>query len=109
MSEDANNLMEQARRQLEEHSAWLADEIRKMPSLVATDGAKELLAQQASQVKLRIVRADRGTVSVVWDYPDELHAFLRSQVAPQHLRDTLAGGHDVSVEQPAFTVKREEG
>lgn len=107
MSEDANNLMEQARRQLAEHAAWLADEIRKIPSLVATDGAKELLAQQAAQIRLRFVRADRGNVSVVWDYPDELHAFLRSEVAPKHLRDTLAGGHDVSVEQPSFSVKRE--
>lgn len=107
MSDDANNLMEQARRQLEEHTTWLADEIRKLPSDVAMDGAKELLAQQAGQIKLRLVRADRGNVSIVWDYPDELHAFLRSSTAPKHLRDTLAGGYDVSVDQPAFTVKRE--
>lgn len=107
MSEaDVNELMTQAQKQLAEHAEWLAVEIEKMPTNVDMAAGKALLCAQAQQIKLRMVRSDKGIASVVWEYPDELGAFLRSTGAPQHLRDTLTGGHIVSTEQPAFTAVR---
>lgn len=106
MSETARNLMETARKQLDEHIAWLVAEIEKIPADVGMAGGKVLILHQAYSIKLRVVTTNSGRVSVVWDYPDELIAFLRSEAAPKHLRDTLAGGHLVSSDQPAFAVKR---
>lgn len=103
---DANKLMAEATKQLAEHVEWLAEEIEKIPSDLGMVGAKALLVAQTSAIKLRVVRADQGDVSVVWEYPDELGAFLKSPTTPKHLRDTLAGGRIVSTEQPAFSVVR---
>ena len=104
---DVNKLMADAVKQLAEHAAWLADEIDKIPSDTGMAGAKALLIAQAGHIKLRMVRADKDQgVSIVWDYPDELGAYLRHPLTPKHLRDTLAGGHIVNTEQPAFTAKR---
>ena len=100
------NLMEDAQRQLDEHKVWLANEIRAMPADVQLIAAREMLATQASMIKLRIVQANRGVATVIYDYPDELVAFLRSDVAPKHLRDTLAGAHVVDQNTPTFTVQR---
>lgn len=106
---EAEELMATAQKQLEEHREWLALEIEKIP---ITDGDQEArksitwLAAQARSIKLRLVKASGTTVSVVYEYPDELYAYL-SRRAPQHLRDTLAGGHAVDPNQPAFTAKRE--
>lgn len=101
------DLMSAAQKQLEEHSAWLAAEIKKINSTTTTsDAAIAFLAHQAGQIKLRMVRAGKEHVSVVWDYPDELVAYLRNPGTPQHLRDTLAGGHFVSTETPASFAKR---
>jgi hypothetical protein len=103
---DADNLMETASRQLGEHVAWLVAEIEKIPADVGMTGSKALLIYQARSIKLRMVTANNNRVSVVWDYPDELIAFLRAETTPKHLRDTLAGGHFVSTEQPAFKAER---
>lgn len=103
---DVNKLMEDATKQLAEHVEWLATEIEKLPATSNMTAAKALLVSQARQIKLRVVRAHSGVASVVWEYPDELGAYLKSPVAPQHLRDTLAGGHVVSTEQPAFTASK---
>jgi hypothetical protein len=104
---DVNKLIEDATNQLAEHAVWLAAEIQKIPADVGMAGGKALLVAQVSQIKLRMVRADKDRgASIVWDYPDELGAYLRAESTPQHLRDTLAGGHFVDTEQPAFSVKR---
>lgn len=102
----AVSLMETASKQLEEHKAWLAAEIRAMPADIQLIAAREMLATQAGMIRLRVVQANRGVATVVYDYPDELYAFLKSDVAPKHLRDTLAGGHGVDTSTPTFTVKR---
>lgn len=103
---ELDDLMVQAQKQLAEHVFWLHDEIKKMPADVGSEGVKAALCHQTTLITLRMVRADKGAVSVVWDYPDELGAFLRHPSTPQHLRDTLAGGHLVNSEQPAFTATR---
>lgn len=103
---DTDTLMETALRQLDEHAAWLVAEIDKIPAEFSMAGSKALLTHQARSIKLRLVTANNNRVSVVWDYPDELIAFLRAETTPKHLRDTLAGGHFVSTEQPAFKAER---
>lgn len=103
---DVNKLMEDATKQLAEHVEWLVAEIKKIPADVGMQGGVILLCEQARMIKLRMARAISGNVSVVWEYPDELAAFLRSPGTPKHIRDTLAGGHVVNTEQPAFTAKR---
>lgn len=108
-------LIDEARKQLDEHRAWLAAEIRKVEfGDPALDSTREPLALQVGMIQLRAARVlgttdapHRATLSVVYDYPDELFMFLTSDLAPAHLRATVEGGHVVSPEQPAFTVERE--
>jgi hypothetical protein len=104
---DVNKLMTDAQKQLEEHVEWLAGEIDKLPTDVALAAAKAMLVTQAKQIRLRVVRVDQGRTSIVWDYPDELLLWLRAPGTPQHLRDTLAGGHLVSPDTPASSFRRE--
>lgn len=106
-TEEVERLMTAAQVQLDEHSVWLMKEISKLPAEVAMEGAKGVLTWQCTQIKLRMVQAAGGAVSIVYSYPDELHAFLTNQNTPKHLRDTLAGSHDVTDEKPAFTAVRE--
>jgi len=107
---DTDNLVSQAQMQLDEHRAWLEAEIRKVdPGVFLGSGAPAattVLAAQAREIKLRVVKTSGRTVSVVWDYPDELYAYLRSELAPKHLRDTLADGHVVDPNQPASSWRR---
>jgi hypothetical protein len=107
MSNDVNELMKVAHQQLFEHAQWLNQEIMKIPSFIESDGMKILLAEQALQIKIRMVKSDRGIASVVYEYPDELAAYLQNPATPKHLRDSLAGGHQVSQDQPTFTATRE--
>ena len=81
-------------------------EIEKIPADVKLSGTKAFLCGQVRMIKLRMARARNGVASVIWEYPDELAAFLRLPSTPQHLRETIAGGHLVATEQPAFTAKR---
>jgi hypothetical protein len=104
---DANKLMADALQQLAEHKAWLKDEIDKIPSEINMAAAKSMLRSQVDMIKLRLARVDQNRASVVYDYPDELFAFLQAPSTPQLLRDTLVGGHLVSTEQPAHTFRRE--
>lgn len=105
---EVDDLMEMALKQLAEHvELFLVPEINKIPTDVGMAAGKALLIAQARMIKLRMVRSDKGIASVVWEYPDELGAFLKAPGTPQHLRDTLAGGHVVSTEQPAFTVVKQ--
>ena len=103
---DVNELMAMAQEQLDDHKVWLADRIRAMPADVSTIAARELLATQAGQIRVRLASVRNGRASIVYDYPDELHAFLRSGSAPKELRDTLAEGHDIDPSQPASSFKR---
>jgi hypothetical protein len=103
---DVDDLVEKAQKQLDEHKKWLAGQIYVLPSVVAMDAAKQLLVAQADQIRLRVAKANGKLVSVVYEYPDELYAFLRSDATPQHLRDALAGGHVVDPNQPTFSAKR---
>jgi protein involved in ribonucleotide reduction len=103
---DIEQLMTNASKQLAEHQEWLIAEIQKIPADYGFTMAKEFLVVQVGQIKLRMARARGGIASVVWEYPDELIAFLRNEHTPKHLRDTVADGHNVSTEQPAFTAKK---
>lgn len=111
-AEEVDDLVTQAQRQLDEHKAWLEVEIRKIdPGVFLGSGAvagTSILAHQVQQIRLRVARV-RGTVaSVVYEYPDELVAFLRSDLAPPHLRASIAGGHVLDPNQPTFTARRED-
>lgn len=113
MSEDdakrsTDDLVAQAQAQLDEHKRWLAAEIREHVPALQGDGQAANLASQAEQIRLRAARAGRSLVSVVWEYPDELYAFLSSDAAPRHLRDAVAGGHRLDPSKPASTWKRED-
>lgn len=103
---EADDLVETAQRQLEEHKEWLAREISDVSPDVLKVGQMLLLATQARQIKLRVVRASTNVATVVWEYPDELFAFLRSDLASKRLRDSLAGGHVVDPDQPASSWRR---
>lgn len=105
---DVDDLVTKAQQQLDEHKEWLASAIDGIlpPPGSSLVHRRRALADQARQITLRVVKASAQTVSVVWDYPDELYAFLRSEHAPKHLRDSLAGGHVVSPNQPASKLRR---
>lgn len=104
---DANKLMTDAQKQLDEHKIWLRDEIDKLPTNVNMAATKSMLCSQVDLIKLRLVRVDQSRASVVYDFPDELLAFLQAESTPEHLRAAIAGGHVVSTETPAHTFKRE--
>lgn len=112
MSDDAErnaevtSLMDDARKQLDEHAAWLMNEIEQIPASLELAGGKAILVGQCAQIKLTMVRAHDGRASVVWGYPDELYAFLRHPATPKHLRDTLRGGALVSNTEQATTHRR---
>lgn len=104
---DVDELVEKAQRQLDEHKKWLAGQIYTAGGMI--DPHKMMLAAQASEIKLRVAKAAGGVVSVVYDYPDELFAFLSAETTPKHLRDTLAGGHVVDPNQRTYEAKRVHG
>lgn len=99
---DADDLVTKAQKQLDEHKTWLRLEIGKI-AMSTTDSVT--LMYQAGEIRLRVAKVSQ-VVTVVWEYPDELIAFLRSDLAPKHLRDTLAGGHVVDPNQPAWSARR---
>lgn len=109
MSEATDDLITKAQQQLDEHKEWLATEIEKLSPEPGHGLALYVLcAWQARQIKLRVARCtSHKTISVVWEYPDELVAFLRAETTPKHLRDSLAGGHVVDPSQRTFTATRE--
>jgi len=105
MTSEADNLVAMAQKQLDEHKEWLAGQIAEVPPDVLKVGQMLLLATQARQITLRVVQAAK-VVSVVWEYPDELAAWLQSDLAPKHLRDDFAGGHVVDPNKPLTSVRR---
>lgn len=104
---DVDDLVEKAQRQLDEHKEWLAAEIGKVEGPVSVPWSRQLISDQVREIKLRVARTNGRVASVVYEYPDELYAFLRSDDAPKHLRDTLSSGHVVDPNQPTFTAQRE--
>ncbi len=111
MSEATDDLIAKAQQQLDEHKKWLHDELMK---LGAADEPRQdpkwvILVHQASQIKLRVAKVSGRVASVVYEYPDELVAFLRAETTPKHLRDSLAGGHVVDPSQRTFTAMRTDG
>jgi hypothetical protein len=104
---EAEDLVATARRQLDEHKRWLTAELLTIPPTAGAYLVKDVLVTQARSIELRVVKAVGTTVSVVYDYPDELFRFLSSDDAPPHLRASLAGGHVVNPDRPVSTVTRE--
>lgn len=104
---DADLLVQTAQRQLDEHKEWLIMELSKEAVVRAgQDGFLDLIAS-VRELRLRVVRAAPKFVTVVYDYPDELYAYLVDPATPAHLRDSLARGHVVNPDQPASTAVRE--
>lgn len=110
-----NDLITKAQQQLDEHKAWLRSEIGKLPITTwvppefvwSGEGMRAFLVSLADQIKLNMVKVSGRVASVVYEYPDELYRFLKSEIAPKHLRDSLAGGHVVDPSQRTFTATRE--
>jgi len=98
---DINKLMEDALVQLDEHKQWLCS---RLSELEPPPPRREVLKAQAMEIKLQVASADKGRVTLVYEYQDELHAFLRSETTPKDLRDSLAGGYDVSAESQAVRL-----
>jgi len=103
---EVDDLVALAQKQLDEHSEWLAVEIGKIEGPISVPWPRQLMIDQARAIRLRVARTTGTVASVVYEYPDELYAFLTSEAAPKHLRDSLAGGHVVSPNQPASTLRR---
>ena len=101
-----DNLVAAAQRQLDEHKTWLATEIHNLQVNAGTPWAITLYVNQVKQIRLRVASAAGGRVQVIYEYPDELYAFLSSSDAPPQLRATLDGGHAVDPDVPSSTVKR---
>lgn len=109
MSESTDDLITKAQQQLDEHKKWLRDEFMKLGT---ADGPRQdpkwvILVHQAGEIRLRVAKVSGRVASVVYEYPDELVAFLRAETTPKHLRDSLAGGHVVDPSQRTFTATRE--
>jgi len=120
MTEEYQQLMAIAVKQLDEHKVWLKDRIAALTSMTSFDRAT--LAYQVDRIELETVYAEpnvtqllyedgvlvpKKTMSLVWQYPDELIAFLTSDLATEELRNTLDGANFHSEEdQPAFHLKK---
>lgn len=108
---EVGTLVAQAQDQLEQHKQWLRNQIG-MSSMTSSVGQPtepwSTMMRLATEIKLRVVRVSGATASIVYEYPDELYAWLRSE-APQHLRDTLDGSHVVDPSQPASTARQVRG
>jgi hypothetical protein len=105
---DVNKLMSDAQQQLDEHKVWLKQQMHAWMN--TQDGGEWKLdfrktIMLVDDVKLRMSRVDE-VVSILWEYPDELTAFLRSVTAPEHLRKSLEDGHVVDMNQPGFSARR---
>lgn len=106
---DVEKLMSAALAQLEEHKAWLKDQMHEWMN--AEPGGEwklnfRLVINMVDDIKLRMSRADEGEVTVLWEYPDDLLAFFRLETTPAHLRATLEGGRVVDLDQPGLSAKR---
>jgi hypothetical protein len=106
MTTEVDDLVSKVQKQLEEHKAWLAAEIGKISPWVRLIGEQTELVNLSQEIKLRVTKVSNGVVTAIYDYPDKLYMFLRSEDAPRHLRDSLDGHHVVNPNQPTFTAKR---
>ncbi len=104
---ESDDLVAHAQKQLDEHKTWLAGQIYMCPNVPGGDVGKHFLITQSEQIRLRVAKTSGNVVSVVWEYPDELYAFLNSELTPVHLRAAIAGGHVVDPNKPTFEVRRE--
>lgn len=114
---DAEDLVAKAQQQLDEHKEWLVRQLCQVREDVPAGGEMAdssgnltevgELVRQVYMIRLRLTQVSGKVVSVVYEYPDELYAFLSSDKTPKHLRDALAGGHVVDPGKPLTTVKRE--
>lgn len=108
---DVDDLVTTAQRQLDEHKTWLRKQFGLIlvhePDYSKTVNAWRILIAQVDEIRLRVARASRSVVTVVYEYPDELYTWLSSDAAPKHMQDSLAGGHVVDPNQPTLTVRRD--
>ena len=98
-------LLEAARSQLFEHKLYMLNNIFAHSRETGMDEAiYQDLRTEIQDIRLDYVTSDPGllekgingealsTISMVWDYPDVLHAFLSSPQCPTDLAASLRGG-----------------
>ncbi len=106
---DVSQLISDAQQQLDEHKVWLKRQMHDF--MIAKEGGEwklqfRTLIAQVDDIKLRMSKADEGGISALWEYPDELAAWLRSPQAPEPLRKSITEGRSVDMNQPGFTATR---
>jgi hypothetical protein len=102
LSNTTNRLLAAAQAQLDEHRTWLTAEIVNLAATHATVVSqleRLTMVELVDQVHLATVKLEgqpdvhgNALVSVVYEYPDELYAFLQRPELPESLRKTLIGG-----------------
>lgn len=122
ITEEYRQLVDAALQQLSEHKQWLKEKL--IDSSVGTMSLVVLntLVYMVDHITLETVYAEpnvtqlvlvggamvqKKTLSLVWQYPEELLTFLMSPSAPEELRASLNGASIHGPEdQPAFTIKQ---
>jgi hypothetical protein len=102
-------LMSDSQQQLDEHKVWLKQQMIEWMNTQDSGEWKlqfRVLIAQVDEVKLRMSKAEEDSVTTVWEFPDELAAYLRDPETPEHIRKALEGGHVVDMNKPGFEAKR---
>lgn len=122
MTAEFRELADKAQKQLDEHKAWLKDRIWTLMVGEMSLVMLNLLMYQVDHIRLETVRAEpnvtqlvkegehtvaKPTISVIYEYPDELFAFLTNDATPAELRASMVSANvDKLGDQPALQVKR---
>jgi hypothetical protein len=107
MGEEYRTLLDQALQQLEEHKVWLKAELIKAGDVQAWLVAEvESISVQLATVKRE---SDKPLVSVMWTYPDNLHAYLKRSDIPSTLQKALQGGITVEPKDTAVDTFPQTG
>lgn len=106
---DVEKLMSDAASQLEEHKIWLKTQMQEW--MHTQDGGEwklqfRVCIEQVDNIKLRMSKAEEDNITIVWEYPDEVIAFLRDEKTPVHLRASLEGGHFIDPNAPAISATK---
>ena len=106
-------LMELAQEQLVQHRLWLDSQLKHIhPNTYGlTPEAHAQLIDEAQLIKLEMVRlepamkdGDKQTASVVYEYPDSIHAFLSRPDVPRTLSILMQGGMTIDADVPSIKV-----
>ena len=102
---NVTELPKDAYDQLEQHKEWLRKNLRAILADATGIAIKDTLIAQVDDIRVRVALLNQAGVTIVYDYPDELGAFLKQQTVGE-LAKALAGGAVVSLDQPMTSVVR---